>query len=111
MKNKIKVIVDAIEGLKGEETIVLDFENKNSLCDIMVVCTARSDRNAKAIADEIALKLKEVGEEKLGLEGYNDGNWILMDFADVVVHILLKETREHYKLEELWSNAKEIFRS
>lgn len=111
MNKKVKTIVDAIEGLKGEELLVLDFENKSSLCDKVVICTARSDRNAQAIADEIEKKMLEMGEEKLGLEGYNDGNWILMDCDDIIIHIFLRETREYYRLEQLWSFAKEEYRA
>ena len=111
MNNKIKTIVDAIDGLKGEEILVLDFEKKSSVCDKVVICTARSDRNAQAIADELESKLQKNGEKKLGIEGYNDGNWILMDFDDVIVHIFLRETREYYKLEQLWNFAKEEYKA
>lgn len=111
MNNKIKTIVDAIDGLKGEEILVLDFEKQSSLCDKVVICTARSDRNAQAIADELESKLQKNGEKKLGIEGYNDGNWILMDFDDVIVHIFLRETREYYKLEQLWNFAKEEYKA
>lgn len=111
MDERVKSIVDILERLKAEDILVLNFEKKSSLCDRMVICTARSDKNGKAIADGIELKLKEFGEEKLGLEGYNEGNWILMDFGDILVHILLKETREYYKLEQVWSFAKEEFRA
>lgn len=110
MNNKIEIMVDAIEGLKGEEILVLDFEKKSSLCDKVVICTARSDRNAQAIADELEKRLKVIGEEKLGLEGYNEGDWILIDFDDVIVHIFLREAREHFKLEQLWAQAKEIYK-
>ena len=100
-----------MERLKGEEILVLDFEKKSSLCDNVVILTARSNRNAQAIADEIEKKLREeFQEEKIGLEGYNDGNWILIDYDDILIHILLKETREHYKLEQLWSQAKEVYK-
>lgn len=111
MNNKIKTIVDVIDGLKGEEILVLDFEKQSSLCDKVVICTARSDRNAQAIADELGTKLQKNGEVKLGIEGYNDGNWILIDYDDVIVHIFLRETREYYKLEQLWSFAKEEYRA
>ena len=80
MNNKVEIMIDAIEGLKGEELLVLDFEKKSSLCDKVVICTARSDRNAQAIADELEKRLKEIGEEKLGIEGYNEGEWIFNRF-------------------------------
>ena len=105
-----ELIVEAIDRLKGEEILVLDFEKKSSLCDKVVICTGRSDRNSQAIADEIEEKLKELGEEKIGLEGYNDGQWILMDYNDVMVHIFLRESREYFRLEQLWSQAKEVYK-
>lgn len=111
MEKEVEVIVDAIDRLKGEEILVLDFENKSSICDKAIICTARSGKNAQAISDEISDKLQEVGIEKLGVEGYKDGEWILLDYDSVLVHIFLKETREHYKLEQLWSFAKEEFKS
>lgn len=111
MDKKIQIMIDVIEGLKGEEVLVLDFEKKSSLCDKVVICTARSDRNAQAIADELENKLKEIGEEKIGIEGYNEGQWILMDFNDVLVHVFLRDSREHFKLEQLWSQAKEIYKN
>jgi len=110
MNNKVEIMIDAIEGLKGEELLVLDFEKKSSLCDKVVICTARSDRNAQAIADELEKRLKEIGEDKLGIEGYNEGDWILIDFDDIIVHIFLRETREHFRLEQLWAGAKEIYK-
>lgn len=110
MNNKVEIMIDAIEGLKGEELLVLDFEKKSSLCDKVVICTARSDRNAQAIADELEKRLKEIGEEKLGIEGYNEGEWILIDFDDIIVHIFLREAREHFRLEQLWAQAKEIYK-
>jgi ribosome-associated protein len=111
MNTKVQTIVDVIDGLKGEEILVLDFEKKSSLCDKVVICTARSNKNAQAIADELEEKLGKIGEKKLGLEGYNDGDWILMDYDDIIVHIFLRETREYYKLEQLWSFAKEEYRA
>lgn len=110
MEKKVELIVEAIDRLKGEEILVLDFEKKNSLCDKVVICTARSDRNSQAIADEIEEKLRELGEEKKGIEGYNEGQWVLIDYNDIIIHIFLKENREYFKLEQLWSYAKEIYK-
>lgn len=108
MNNKLKIMLEAVEKLKGEESLILDFEGKSSLCDYALIVTARSDRNAQAMVDEMNKQLKEEGIERLSLDGYDEGSWILVDYDDVFVHILLKETREYYRLEELWSYAKEI---
>jgi ribosome-associated protein len=110
MNEKVKIIIESIERLKGEEVLVLDFEGKSSLCDYSVIVTARSDRNGKAITDEINKKLKEINVERLNMDGYDEGSWILLDYDEVMVHILLEETREYYRLEELWSYAKEVYK-
>lgn len=110
MDKKLKIIVDVLEGLKGEELLILDFEGRSSLCDYALICTARSDRNAKAMADELNKVLKEENIDRIGIEGYDEGTWILVDYDNIVVHILLEEVREYYKLEELWSQAKEKYK-
>lgn len=110
MNKKLETIVSAIEDKKGEEILVLDFEGKNSICDSAVIATAKSDKNAQAIVDCIKEKLLEINEERIGLEGYDEGEWILVDYADVLVHIFQKEIRSYYSLEELWNEAKELVR-
>ena len=110
MNSKLKTIVEVIDKLKGEEVLVLDLLGRSSLCDYCVICTARSDRNAQAIADELNRTLKEENIERMGIDGYDDANWILIDYDEVMVHVLLGETREYYRLEELWSYAEEIYK-
>lgn len=110
MNDKIKTMIEVIDKLKGEETLVLDLSDRSSLCDYCVICTARSDRNAKAIADELNKALKEKNIERITIDGYDDGSWILIDYNEILVHILLRETREYYRLEELWSYAEEVYK-
>lgn len=110
MNNKIDVIINAIEEKKGSEILVLDFEGKNGICDNVVIASGKNEKNNQAIADEVVKKLREQDIERLMIDGYDDGQWILIDFDDVIVHIFNSTTREHYKLEELWCDAKELVR-
>jgi ribosome-associated protein len=111
MNKKIQTIIDAVEDKKGKDILILDFQGKSSISDYAFICTGRSDRNIKAITDEITKKMRELGEEKLTIEGYDEAKWVLLDYDDVVVHIFDESTRDYYSLETLWLEAKEIYRS
>jgi ribosome-associated protein len=102
MNKKLEIIKNAIEEKKGDKIIVLDIAKKSSISDYYVICTGRSDKNIQAIADEIKDKMRESGEDYLGFEGYRSAKWVLMDYDDVIVHIFNEETRDFYKLEEIW---------
>ena len=109
MLKKLEKIVEAIKNKKGKEIMILDFEEKNSLCDYAVICTGSSNKNIKAISKEIENKLIEIGEIKLHIEGEDEARWVLFDSDDVIIHILDQNTRDLYKLEELWGCARMIF--
>ncbi len=100
-------VVDAIEDIKGFDITVLDVTKLTSMTNYMVVCSANSTRQTKAIADNVHVKLKEQGVEPRGAEGAGDGEWVLVDLDDVIVHIMTPTTRAYYNLEQLWgSNEK-----
>jgi len=90
---------------KAEDVIVLDVRGLTSYADYFVVMTADSDRQAGAIADAVDEKLKERGATKVGVEGYESGRWILIDYGDVVAHVFNRESRGFYDLEGLWADA------
>ncbi len=90
---------------KGEEVTVLDVRGLTSYADYFVVVTADSDRQASAIADHVEQTMKEQGVSKVGVEGYEGGRWILVDYGDVVAHVMNKESRGFYDLEGLWADA------
>jgi len=73
--------------------------------DYFVICTARNDRQVRTIAEEVELKLKQAGLPAIGVEGAEEGKWVLIDFADVVVHVFQPDERDFYRLEKLWSDA------
>jgi ribosome-associated protein len=98
-------ITDLIFNKKGYDVKVLDLRNLTTITDYFVICTADSDTQVKAIADEVDKKLRDEGIRAWHTEGYQAMNWILIDFVDVVVHIFKKDTREFYNLEKLWGDA------
>jgi ribosome-associated protein len=97
----------AVADAKGAtELVVLDMRKLVSYTDFLAICTARNERQAKAIVDEVRLRLK--GEEGLlpgGTEGDGAAGWIVLDYLDCVLHVFTAEARERYRLEELWREA------
>lgn len=98
----LHVVTGALEDLKGNDIKVLDVSKLTSITDNMVICSARSTRHLKALADEVTVKAKASGEQPLSVTGTQASGWILVDLNTVVAHIMLPETREFYNLEKLW---------
>jgi ribosome-associated protein len=97
------------EDNRGQEVIVLDMRDQTSIFDYFVVATGTSNRQLRAISDAIDDVLqKQFGHKRLGVEGYVDSHWILLDYGSVVVHLFDGNTREFYRLEDLWAGAKRI---
>ncbi len=90
---------------KAEDVTVLDVRGLTSYADYFVVVTADSDRQASAIADHVEDTMKRLGISKVGVEGYEAGRWILVDYGDVVAHVMNRESRGFYDLEGLWADA------
>jgi len=98
-------VVDAIEDIKGFDISVMDVRKLTSMTNYMIVASANSSRQAKAIADNVREKLKEKGFAIRGTEGEKEGEWVLVDLDDIVVHIMVPATRAYYNLEQLWGEA------
>lgn len=92
-------------GKKAEDTVILDMRNVCSYTDYFVITSGRSTRQTKAIGDEIRIEMKKEGEVVLRVEGEPKGDWVLMDYMQVVVHIFTPEARDFYRLENLWREA------
>jgi ribosome-associated protein len=90
---------------RGKEILLLDVRQATPLMDYLVIATAASRRQGNAIASEIDQEMKRLGEHKLGMEGSEEGRWILIDYGDFVVHVLSPEARTYYALEEIWGDA------
>jgi ribosome-associated protein len=93
---------------KAMDVVVLDMRDVSSITDYFLICSGGSERQVQAIADAIDEQLTQSGIASLGVEGYREGRWILMDYGDVIVHVFSRDTREFYDLERLWANAPKI---
>jgi ribosome-associated protein len=102
IKDKIKLIVDALEDIKAQDIAVLDTGKLTSLFERMVIASGTSNRQTRAIADNVRIKMKEADEYVGNTEGEDTGDWVLIDLGDVIVHVMLPAVRAHYNLEELW---------
>lgn len=102
---KAALIVAAAEDRKAEKVLALDVREVSSFAETFVLATGSSDRQVRAVTDAISSALKEHGEKPLGVEGYDEARWVLIDCGDAIVHVFQPEVREHYDLERLWSDA------
>lgn len=100
-----KVIYDAIDDKIGQDISIINIGAVSSLCDYFVIATAGSQRQVKAIADNVEDELTKLGIEARGKEGYETQTWVLLDYGDVIVHIFNEEQRGFYNLEKLWKDA------
>lgn len=100
-----KAVVDALEDVKAVDISVLDVSEMTSLTSYMIIASGSSNRQTRALADNVQKKLKEHGIEPIGVEGEQEGEWVLVDFGDIVVHVMLPATRDYYNLEQLWGAA------
>ena len=101
--NKLnQFIVESLEDIKAFDITVIDVRKKTSMTDFMIIASANSNRQTKALARHLRDKLKEVGTEIVNIEGDIDGEWVLVDLNEVLVHIMLPTTRAYYNLEQLW---------
>ena len=104
-KSKIEKIVDIIFEKKGSDVLLLDIRKHSPVTDYFIICTASSQPHTQAIADDLLLKLKKQNLIPHHIEGYNNAQWILLDYFDFVIHIFLNETRQFYGLERLWGDV------
>ena len=101
-------ITDLIFNKKGFDVKILDLRGLTAMADYFVICSADSDTQVKAIADEVDRSLKDEGIRSWHKEGYKGLNWVLLDYVDVVVHVFKKDVRTYYNLERLWGDAPSI---
>lgn len=101
-KQLLALAEHALADLKARDIKVLDVRQLTTIADYMIVASGTSDRHVKSIADRLVQRASEAGCPPLGVEGTGGGEWVLVDLADVVVHIMQPKAREFYKLESLW---------
>ena len=105
MESLKKSIKNILEDNKAESIVMVDVKNKSSVTDLMFIASGRSTRHVKAIADNLVTKLKKNKIKPLGVEGYNKSEWILLDYGDLLIHVMHPETRDFYSLEKLWDES------
>ena len=98
-----KVAVSALENIKAHDITVLDVRKLTSIADTLVIASADSNRQVKALAHHVRDKLKEAGATIVGVEGEESAEWVLVDAGDIIVHVMQPAVRAYYNLEELWS--------
>jgi ribosome-associated protein len=98
-----KSVIDALEELKAKDVREIDVRGKTSIADLLVIASGTSARHVKSIADEVSKYAKKAGVMPLGVEGEVEGEWVLVDLGDVIVHVMLPRIREFYGLERLWT--------
>ncbi|HAT40562.1 MAG TPA: ribosome silencing factor [Rheinheimera sp.] len=99
----LQLVLEKIDDMKARDITAIDMHGKTGETDFMVVCTGTSNRHTKSIAWYLISELKNRGLIILGVEGDRHGDWVLIDLGDVVVHVMLEESRSHYQLEKLWA--------
>jgi ribosome-associated protein len=100
-----KLVLAALEDMKAVNVRLLDVRSLTDIADAMIVASGNSDRHVRAISDRVIEQARAAGRRPMGVEGTRDGEWVLVDLQDVLVHVMLPRVREFYALEALWEPA------
>lgn len=103
--SSIDLFLKAASGRKAEDIVALDVRKLTSLADVFIICSGRSNRQVSAIGEYIVAELKNAGIKPLSVEGLKDGQWVLIDYGDVIIHVFYESVRGFYNLEGLWADA------
>ena len=98
-----QLAINALEDLKAEDITVLNVKGQTTVTDWLLIATGSSGRHVKSIANNVAVEVKNAGMSPLGTEGEAEGEWVLVDLGDVIVHVMQRQVRDYYDLESLWS--------
>ena len=99
------IVTAALDDMKAVNVKVMDVRGLTDIADTLIVASGNSDRHVRSIADRVIQRVKEAGFRPFGTEGKRDGEWVLVDLHDIVVHVMLPRVREFYGLERLWDNG------
>ncbi len=98
-----QLIFTALDDMKAVDIIELNVQGKTSVTDLFIIASGTSSRHVKSIASNVALEAKKQGKKPLGVEGEEQGEWVLVDLGDIIVHVMQPHVRQFYDLEKLWS--------
>lgn len=98
-----QVVTQALEDLKGQDIVTMDVTSLSNVMDTLIIVTGTSSRHVKSLANNVVVDVKAAGHIPLSVEGMDAGDWVLVDLGDIVVHMMLEESRRFYDLEKLWS--------
>ncbi len=107
-KKMAAIAYDALEDRKGEDIRVLDISEVSTIADYFIIASGTNINQVQALADSAQEKLYKAGFEVKNVEGYDSGNWILLDFGDIIVHVFDSENRLFYDLERIWRDGKKV---
>ena len=96
------LVVEALEDMKAVDIKVLDVRGRTAITDFFVIASGNSERHVKSSAEAVAFKAKQAGEQSIGQEGLQEGEWALIDLNGVVVHVMQARVRDYYQIEKLW---------
>ncbi len=101
----MRLAASTLAANKGQDVLILDVRGLSSLWDFFIICSGGSKRHVQGLAQHLQETLGQIGAKPLGVEGMEEGNWVLLDYVDVVIHLFLKPLRDFYDLEGLWVDA------
>lgn len=106
-----KLAIEGIVEKKGHDIVQINLQSvQAAICDYFIICHGDSDRHVKALAESIEKVIKDETEDKpYSVEGLNGGDWIILDYIDIIIHVFIKEKRDFYDLENLWSDGKFVY--
>jgi ribosome-associated protein len=108
-RQQVARAVKAIEDKKGEDIVILEMDkNSGAFTDYFIVCSGTNPRQLQAIADDVQKQMEEIGQRPNSVEGYNQAEWVLLDYVDFVLHIFSERARKFYDLERLWKSARKL---
>ncbi len=105
---ELRATLEAALERNARDVTILDLRGLSDVTDFFLITTGDSDRHVRAISDNILEKGREAGHRPVGIEGVAEGDWILLDFVSIIVHIFQRVTRLHYRLERLWGDAPSV---
>lgn len=99
----LKMVQESLDDMKAQDVRVLDVSDKSTITETIIIATGTSSRHVKAVANRVVMDAKQNGHLPLGIEGEQGSDWVLVDLDEVVVHVMIQQTRDFYNLEKLWS--------